>query len=235
MTDLLHPSERDFDLALLDTPTEALGAHLAACAECSARFDRLRAELQAFRSGDEPARAARIISDRVAQRAWHRRLRRWAWLPTLGAAATAALIFSLRPSPEVRTKGGPRLSVYLRGVAGPLLWDGTPLHADQQVQLEVETTSRGQASIFTVDKACVVVREDVLPVEHARLVPHSWTLRGNEGGERLYAAFAAQPVEAGELDAALRNAGACKSGLAPDLVTKGFVARGVVLRKMVQP
>ncbi len=233
-SDPQHPSLRDFDLALLDAPPAPFVQHLATCAACTDRLASLRLAQEAFRGAEEPVRAARIIHARVANRSWRALLVRWSWAPALGVAGVL-LALGLLPGPEVRTKGGPRVTVYLSTPAGPRAWDGTPLHADDRVQLELGAEHAARATIFSVDSACAVTREYDVPIEHTRLVPTSWMLRGDEGGERLYAAFASGPITSEELMPALRASGACTSGLAPDLQSPDFVARGVVLRKKVRP
>jgi hypothetical protein len=226
MNELEHPSEMEFDRALLESASPGFAAHVEACVRCRDRLERLRGELAAFRAGDEPARAACIVADRLRPR------RRWVWIPSVaGALAAAAFVFLLRPAPAIRTKGGPHIALFVRQTAGaPLRWDGAPLQEGDAVQLEVEPAGFPLATVFSVDDGCAVSLEHQQRVDGAGLIGASWTLRGRAGGERLYVVFSAQPVTSDGFAHALRRAAACDPGRAPDVETADFVARGAALR-----
>jgi hypothetical protein len=219
-----HPSEMEFDLALVDNPGAPFTEHLAACERCRVRLERLRAEQSAFRDGDEPRRAARILHSRLQPG------RRWLAFPALAAAAAVALLL-LMPRPAIREKGGPAIALFVkRGDAVPFRWEGAPLEEGDAVQLEVQPAGFPQVTVFSVDARCAVTLEHQQALEGASLIPASWTLRGAAGGERLYVVFSHHSVTATDFGAALRGAGGCDPVAAPDFDNAELVARGAVLR-----
>jgi hypothetical protein len=231
-----HPSELEFDLALVDTASAQFAAHLSACARCRDRLDRLRREQTAFAQSDEPRQAARVAAAWQQKRALVQR-RRWLWLPALTAVAAAALLLLLpRPPAPIRTKGGPRVTLFVKqpdGTARP--WTGAALQPGDAVQLEIDPAGFTQAAVFSVDAQCQVALEHRQTVAGVALIAASWTLFGRDGGERLYVTFSTGPVAAETLAAALRRARACDSDATPDLDGADFIARGMALRPRAHP
>jgi hypothetical protein len=231
-----HPSELEFDLALVDGASAGFAAHLGDCARCRDRLARLRREQIAFANSDAPERAAR------AALAWRQqqerpRWRRWLWLPALTAVAAALLLFLLpREQPTIRTKGSPQLALFVKtsdGTAQP--WSGAPLQSGDAVQLSVNPAGLPLVAIFSVDARCQVTLEHQQAVTGAALIPASWTVVGHDGGERLYVTFSTQPVAAATLAATLAHARACDRDDAPAINRADFVARGVALRPRARP
>jgi anti-sigma factor RsiW len=100
----------DLDVSSSDAERAGINGHLAACAACRAELEALRRTDELLRRAGTPEAPAglweriepRLVSRERAPRriAWPR----WAWWPTAGAAAAAAVLLALalRPAHELR-------------------------------------------------------------------------------------------------------------------------------------
>jgi hypothetical protein len=231
-----HPSEYEFDLAVLGKPTEQFTQHLKGCATCDTQFRELEKDQRSFAASNEPARAARIISGKISERSLWSRLRRFWMIPlaTTAAAAAALLLFVRAPVGDgIRTKGGPSIEAfYKRGDEAPRrLPKGMALREGDTVQVGYRAEGHAKVAVFSIEQECASHLELSAPAEEAGLIPKSWTLTGATGSERLYVAFSDASISADEFSKVLRTIpDGCDGHRAPDVNAVAFVARGVALR-----
>jgi hypothetical protein len=235
----LHPSEREFDLALVGAASAEFDRHCQNCRDCQERWAALQKSQETFASSIEPARAAQTIHTALQKRSWRARFLRLALVPALGACAAAGwAIFWRAPDDGVRLKGAVAVDVFVKraGQAPERFAPGDPLRDGDAVQLGYRAAGDRRVQVFSVEKGCAVRAEYSGAAEPNGLIPLSWELHGASGDERLYVAFARRPISLEEFAAALRaTPGGCEARPAPDLSTPTFFARGVTLRSTVLP
>jgi hypothetical protein len=227
-----HPPGRVLD-ALAFAPGETHRAsgptrHVSACEVCQARIAALRDERARFLRA-RPARAfsARVLA-RAARPSWWERPRVWAWamVPALALAALA-LHGAL---PRAGASGGPlegAASIRYKGAA-PVRWEvlvsregrpavafpeGMPLRQGDVLRFRVVLPERGYVFIANLDEAGQFTRYYPADSVHAEalelgehVLPGSVVLDDARGEERVMVFVSPAPLEAREIEAALRQA-----------------------------
>lgn len=181
-----HASQFDLHETAAGLAPEAIRAHVQACEACAAALERVRA------ARDAAAESPRFEQTFAALPA-RRSATRWTWrLPAaLGAAgaAAAALLLIARPA-EVRTKGGPSLTV--SGHA-------TAVHAGDELELRALAAQHPFVLIAALEPgtAAPVVLWPAGASESGRVPPGEQVLvkvRFTPGPVRIVAAFSEAPV-----------------------------------------
>ena len=122
---MTHPSFYALDLLHLGVGDAAHRAHLAQCHACSAYLGRL----------EQPVGVPADLRARVRSRF------AWPWFAPLGLATAGVLVAVIAMqggSTEVRSKGQPTVSVFLKRGERVMLWNGVePVQPRDSLRLEV--------------------------------------------------------------------------------------------------
>ncbi|HTE55307.1 MAG TPA: hypothetical protein VK698_30850 [Kofleriaceae bacterium] len=199
----------------------AARAHLAACADCTARLAVLEGEREQIRAHLPPF-PGRAAPPAARPRGSRPRARRWAW--PLAAAAAAALVLVVWPRRTIdetgddgaitdttRRKGGPTLALFVRRgdrvTAGA---SGEVVHPGDEIQFAATSSDPAFLVIASVDAAGRVSvyhptdrRAAPIGPGSDRLVPGGVLLDDVLGTELVYGFFCRDRIEVSAARAAI--------------------------------
>ncbi|WP_163999547.1 DUF4384 domain-containing protein [Pyxidicoccus caerfyrddinensis] len=240
-----HPSAQALEVLAFAPPgggsqAPDVEAHVRGCESCQARVSLLREERARFLQA-RPARAfsARVLESARRPSVWER-YRLWLF-GTLPVAVAAAVAVVLLVSPGMRSGNGDRPQVTFKGATPVRLEvlvsrEGQPaapfrpgdvLRAGDVLRFRSFVPEAGHVFIANIDDAGQVTTyfpasgARSVPVEAGeQVLPGSVTLDDWTGDERITLFFSPEPLEAREVEAALRRAFERAGGLdfeAPEL------------------
>jgi hypothetical protein len=180
-----HPSFYALDRARAGLPLDEAGrAHVARCEACATHLAREQ---------DPPPWLAQVGPRR--QRLWP--------VAAVALAAMVAFLVIRRPD-ELREKGGPAVTVFVKRGEEVFPWDGAGrLRADDRLRLRVVPAGYEHVSVASLDdgRAPAVLYEGDLPAAPT-LLPLSFRVEGEGGRERLSVILARRPIPPGLHEAA---------------------------------
>lgn len=172
-----HPSFYALDRARLGLPLDETGTdHVARCETCSAHLAREDAP---------PPWLAQVEARR-------RRL----WPAAALVLAAMVVFFVIRRPDEIREKGGPTVTVFVKRGEEVFPWDGAGrLRPDDRLRLRVTSAGYEHVSVASLgdDRAPAVLYQGDLPPAPS-LLPLSFRVEGEGGRERLSVILGHRPV-----------------------------------------
>jgi hypothetical protein len=209
------PSELALESHLLDPERSQVASHVAGCARCTERLERMKAEGADFARNVFPLTVDAV--ERAAARVpWWRRPA--ILLPVPALAAVAAVLLLVRPAapPDdyLGIKGGAGglgLTVFATGPAGVApLREGGLVPASAAIRFRVRTSEGCHLWIASLDGAGAVSRLYPQPgaggwiVASEQDLPGGAILDGRRGPERLYAICTPHALGWPEVEASVR-------------------------------
>lgn len=177
-----HPSFVALDRLHLGLGLEADQRHAQTCDRCGAYLGRLA----------QPLSVPAALEDRLAPRP---RWRRWPWLAGGLATAAAVLALLVPAEPEVRTKGAPASSLFVKRGDAVTRWDGaTSVVAGDGLQLEVQPEGFGW--LVVLDGAELLWQGAVTTPRHT--LPVSWRVEPGTEVVELRLVFSQAPLSPAE-------------------------------------
>jgi hypothetical protein len=211
MTGARCPSDLALEGHLADRERSPVAAHVAACASCAARIERMEAEGEHFRRFVFPATVDEVEAAAAPRPWWRAR----AWMVPVPAVllSVMALVVLLRPQPPdgpaddyLGTKGGGQgalaLTVFLGDAAGArALADGERVPASGQLRFSVRPERPCRLWVVSADVSGEVSR--IFPsdgdggarFEQGGALPGGAVLDGKTGPERFFALCAPGELE----------------------------------------
>jgi hypothetical protein len=173
-----HPSFYALDRARLGVPLDEGGrAHVAGCEACSAHLTLQQAP---------PPWLAQVPP---------RRRRTWTTVAALAVAAAVVFLVISRPD-ELREKGGPAVTVFVKRGEDVFVWDGAGrLRPNDRLRLQVASAGFDHVSVASLgeDRAPAVLYEGDLPAAPA-LLPLSFRVDEEGRRERLSVILGHRPI-----------------------------------------
>lgn len=209
----LHPSFLELDRLFLATQgqgraAEPWAAHCRDCVHCQ----RYLQDLQRRAAASVPLWASALQERRAGH--WERLRQRWArpllLFPLPAAAAGLALLLALKggplpppPPPEVRAKGGPSISVYIKRGERVTQWDGQlRLRPQDRIRLQVMAAGYSQVTVAVPPPGgpshdqmlYQVLYAGALPPTAPTALPVSWEVSGQGAAEVLTVILSTGPL-----------------------------------------